>query len=258
MSLFIGLSLNFLYELVYFFDRYTGTYQVPTPRHLAKTGFTILRLLRSARRRCINYSGQLPQSVNCFLAWLRSIMKNTILISALLLAQSFAITPRRRALKRVDVPKASKLKKELASTKKQKRVPAVTEDVGFAHRYFSTRIDDSRFFFRALAVRGGGEGKPLITPEKVLSYGGAALLASRRGNYGRRLYGGYCCRGQVADVLVMFLDCNSRDDSRRTHGRRPAGPLHRVARNDALPHVANVQRRRRSLPQRPRTARGTA
>ena len=101
---------------------------------------------------------------------------STILISALLLAQSFAITPRRRALKRVDVPKASKLKKELASTKKQKRVPAVTEDVGFAHRYFSTRIDDSRFFFRALAVRGGGEGKPLITPEKVLSYGGAALL----------------------------------------------------------------------------------
>ena len=108
---------------------------------------------------------------------------NTILISALLLAQSFAITPRRRALRRVDVQKASKLKKELASTKKQKRVAAVreatalTEDIGFAHRYFSTQIDDSRFFFRALAVRGGGEDKPLVTPEKVLSYGGAALLA---------------------------------------------------------------------------------
>ena len=63
---------------------------------------------------------------------------NSLLISALLLAQSFAITPRRRA--RVDVPKASKLKKELAATKKQNSV-AATEDVGFAHRYFSTAID---------------------------------------------------------------------------------------------------------------------
>ena len=59
-------------------------------------------------------------------------------------------------------------------------------------------------------------------------------------------------------VAAGRLRSRSRDDSRRTHGRRPAGPLHRVARNDALPHVANVQRRRRSLPQRPRTARGTA
>jgi len=99
---------------------------------------------------------------------------NTILISALLLAPSVAITPRRRA--RVDVPKASKLKKELAATKKQKSV-APTEDVGFAHRYFSTQIDDSRFFFRALAVRGGGEEKPLVTPAQIASYGGAALLA---------------------------------------------------------------------------------
>ena len=96
------------------------------------------------------------------------------ILFAALLAQTYAITPRRRALKRVDVPKASKLKKQpAASTKKQ----AATEDVGFAHRYFSTQIDESRFFFRALAVRGGGEEKPLITPEKVLSYGGAALLA---------------------------------------------------------------------------------
>ena len=82
----------------------------------------------------------------------------TKILFAALLAQSFAITPRRRAMKRVDVPKASKIKKELAaSTKKQ----AAAEDVGFAHRYFSTAIDDSRFFFRALAVRGGGEEKPL-------------------------------------------------------------------------------------------------
>ena len=44
----------------------------------------------------------------------------------------------------------------------------------------------------------------------------------------------------------------------RAHGRRPAGPLHRVARNDALPHVAYVQRGRRSLPQYPRAARGAA
>ena len=83
----------------------------------------------------------------------------TILISALLLAQSFAITPRRHS--RVDVPKTSKLKKELAATEKQESV-APTEDVGFAHRYFSTPIDDSRFFFRALAVRGGGEENPLV------------------------------------------------------------------------------------------------
>ena len=95
---------------------------------------------------------------------------NKILISALLLAPCLAITPRRLA--RVDVPKASKLKKELAATKKQKSA-AATEDVGFAHRYFSTAIDDSRFFFRALAVRGGGEEKPLVTPAQVLSYGGA-------------------------------------------------------------------------------------
>ena len=103
-------------------------------------------------------------------AWVLNpeIMNTIILISVLLLAPSaVAITPRRRA--RVDVPKASKIKKELAaSTKKQ----AAAEDVGFAHRYFSTAIDDSRFFFRALAVRGGEE-KPLVTPEKVLSYGGA-------------------------------------------------------------------------------------
>ena len=108
----------------------------------------------------------------------------SILISALLLAPCLAITPRRRAMRRVDVPKASKIKKELLA-KKQKRAATVradltatpNEDIGFAHRYFSTQIDDSRFFFRALAVRGGGEEKPLVTPAQVLSYGGAALLA---------------------------------------------------------------------------------
>jgi len=50
----------------------------------------------------------------------------TKILFAALLAQAFAITPRRRSMKRVDVPKASKLKrygaKELAATKKQKSV----------------------------------------------------------------------------------------------------------------------------------------
>ena len=81
-------------------------------------------------------------------------MLTKILFAALLAPSSLAITPRRRALRRVDVPKA---------TKKQKNAAPI-EDVGFAHRYFSTAIDDSRFFFRALAVRGGGEEKPLVTP----------------------------------------------------------------------------------------------
>ena len=109
---------------------------------------------------------------------MKSILISALLLAPLLLAPCLAITPRRRAMRRVDVPNASKIKKELLA-KKQKRAATVradltappTEDIGFAHRYFSTQIDDSRFFFRALAVRGGGEEKPLVTPEKVLSYG---------------------------------------------------------------------------------------
>ena len=66
-------------------------------------------------------------------------MKNTILISALLLAQSFAITPRRRA--RVDVPKAPKLKKELAATKKQK---SVTPTDGEDHENATTGVEARR------------------------------------------------------------------------------------------------------------------
>ena len=121
----------------------------------------------------------------------------TKILFAALLAPSLAITPRRRALRRVNVPKA---------TKKQKNAAPI-EDVGFAHRYFSTAIDDSRFFFRALAVRGGGEEKPLVTPAQVL-------------------------RDAIAG--------DPRDDFGRTHGRLAAGALHRLPRIYALPYASHV------------------
>ena len=49
----------------------------------------------------------------------------TKILFAALLAQSFAITPRRRAMKRVDVPKASKIKKELAAYATRSQVTLV-------------------------------------------------------------------------------------------------------------------------------------
>ena len=105
-------------------------------------------------------------------------MLTKILFAALLAPSSLAITPRRRALRRVDVPKA---------TKKQKNAAPI-EDVGFAHRYFSTAIDDSRFFFRALAVRGGGEEKPLFTPAQTLAKTMIRQLpASRHGEAGEAI-----------------------------------------------------------------------
>ena len=117
----------------------------------------------------------------------------TILASCAILAPSLAISPRGR---RVDGSKALKTvsaKKGLASTKKKKRVVATMtagEDMGVAHRYFAAAPEDSRFYFRALGIRGGGAEIPPAdglpggpprggetaageTPEDILSYGGS-------------------------------------------------------------------------------------
>ncbi len=81
-----------------------------------------------------------------------------------ILAPSVAISPRRRQIG--DGSKALKTastKKGLASAKKKKRVVATAtacEDLGVAHRYFATAPEDSRFYFRALGIRGGGEIPP--------------------------------------------------------------------------------------------------
>ena len=65
-----------------------------------------------------------------------------------------------------------------------------TKDIGFAHRYFAAAPEDSRFYFRALGIRGGGgeippaDGLPggpprggetaaREAPEDILSYGGS-------------------------------------------------------------------------------------
>ena len=62
----------------------------------------------------------------------------------------------------------------------------------------------------------------------------------------------------MAYVLVMLFSSDSRDDCGRAHSWRAARIIYCLLGNNALSHASDVQRGRRSLPQRPRADRGPA